>query len=599
MLNMGNRSNFEKLTGPFEGLNGQTFQWDPMLVKAFVDRNATEEMWKLAQGIWDIFEHFWPKMEDLSYRVSGVPPDKIESRSIQTRFGTFEGGYYPLLADPLWLGKTSESDEVFSLDRWFSSLPQKSWEHARTGAQYPLDINFFSIVPKMEQFIHDLAFREPLMNAWRFISDNDIFSAIQDAWGQEDAAQLKPWLKYVANGKTINDNTLAGWNVAAHWTRDVITSTQLLYRMSTVIKHTIAAAINSGAEVGVGKLAWTSMRLYMSPDGPRMLQEIIGMSGEMRNRAHDLDRDIGEQYRRAMGEGTWMATAKLYGGAMVAALDKASAFPTWYVVFEDAYIRQGLDKQEAIFMADKAVRNAHGASGIIDLPAIQRGGDVMRLFTIAYSFFSHNYNRIGNTPREIRFAIQDFRAGQESEARAKATAKMFRRIAGMGLKVFLYTTVTAMAIDAVRERWRREDETATDAIWRHAATGTVQELLGTIPFAREFAAPLTSGRIDPLTAPYAQIMKTFAKIPPDLYQDWVTKETRRSHIGDYITALGYGSGIPGMGQLAASAQYYFDQKEGIQPSEGFGDKFRGYTFGRADRDEPLRIPRGRSTRFHR
>jgi hypothetical protein len=451
----------------------------------------------------------------------------------------------------------------------------------------------------MEQFIHDIAFREALVDAWRFVSDKDIFAAIEDAWGQADARQLKAWLQYTANGKIINDSTLAGWNYAAHMTRDAITSTQLLYRMSTVIKHSIAAAINSAAEVGVGKLAWTIMRLYMSPDGPRMLREIISLSGEMRNRSHDLDRDIGEQYSRALGEGTWLATAKLYGGAMVAALDKASAFPTWYVVFEDAYIRQGLDKQEAIFMADKAVRNAHGASGIIDLPAIQRGNEIVRLFTIAYSFFSHNYNRIGNTPREMRFAIQDFRAGQENEARARATAKMFRRLFGTALKVFIYTTVTSMAIDAVRERWKREDETATDAIWRHAATGTVTELLGTLPFARDFAQPLTHGKLDPYASPYQEIMKTIIKTIPDVYQDWVTRDTRRSHVRDYITALGYTTGIPGMGQLAASAQYYFDQKEGIQPSEGFGDKFRGYTFGRADPDEPLRIPRGRSTRFHR
>jgi hypothetical protein len=89
------------------------------------------------------------------------------------------------------------------------------------------------------------------------------------------------------------------------------------------------------------------------------------------------------------------------------------------------------------------------------------------------------------------------------------------------------------------------------------------------------------------------------KVPVDMYKDFVVKDTQRSHVRDYLTALGYGTPIPGMGQLAASAQYYFDQKEGIQPNEGFGDKFRGYTFGRADPDEPLRIPRGRSTRFKR
>jgi hypothetical protein len=369
--------------------------------------------------------------------------------------------------------------------------------------------------------------------------------------------------------------------------------------MSTIIKHTVAAAINSAAEVGMRKLAWNAMRLYMSSDGPRMLREINALSGEMRNRAHDLDRDIGEMYQRALGEGSWMATAKLWGGAGVAALDKGSAYPTWYTVYEDAYIRQGIDQQEAIFMADKAVRNAHGSSGIVDLPAIQRGNEILRLFTIAYSFFSHNYNRIRNTPREIRFAIQDFRAGQENEARARATATAFRRILGAGLKFFIYTTVTGMAIDAIRKGLKSDDETATDALWKSAATGTTQELLGTIPFAREFAYPLTLGRIDPMTAPYAEIMKTIAKSVPDAYKEIFGMDVRRTPVGEYILAPGYLLGIPGAGQIAASAQYYYDKGQGIQRGDTIWEQARGYTFGKSHPGEPLRIPRGRSARHRR
>lgn len=605
VLNMGNPSNFEKLTGEFQVPGSNTlFRWDRGEVNAFVREHADKATWDLAQGIWDIFEHYRPKMEDLAYRTSGVAPEWIEPRPIQTKFGIYKGGYYPLTVDPNWIGEHSRQDEsVFGVDRWYRSTPSRNWEYARTDAQYPLEINVLAVIPKMEQFIHDIAYREALINAVRFVSDKDIRTDIQNAWGKEDEAQLLPWLQHVANGKVMNDRTIAGLNAVFHWTHDTVTATQLLYRMSTVVKHGIAAGINSGAEVGVGNLGAVMMRMYMSPEGPRMIQEILSLSGEMRNRVHDLDRDIGEQFRRAAGESGTYATFKLWGGAFVAAVDKFTAFPTWYVTFENAYLRQGMDKQEAIFVADKAVRNAHGASGLPDLARVQRGNELERLATVAYSFFGHSYNRLGNMPREIKFAIQDKRAEQREGARAQATARMWRRFFGVVLKFLLYTTVTGTAIHAVRQKWKKPGESGTHAFIRHTTTSTAEEVLGTLPYIREFSGALDyfwgdQATVDPMNTPFFEVAKNFVKVPADLYKD-LTHQTKREHASDYIIALGQALQLPGAGQLASSAQYYFDKKEGIQPSEDIWDLTRGYAFGRARPGEPLKIPRGRSTTFRR
>jgi hypothetical protein len=156
-----------------------------------------------------------------------------------------------------------------------------------------------------------------------------------------------------------------------------------------------------------------------------------------------------------------------------------------------------------------------------------------------------------------------------------------------------------MAIDAVREGWKKDEETATDAIWRHAAVGTTQEMLGAIPFVREFAYALSAGRIDPMTAPYAEIMKTISKTVPDAYKEMFGMDVKRTPIQNYITAFGYVTGFPGMGQLAASSQYFSDVGQGIQRGDTIWEKARGYTFGKSHPGEPLRIPRGRSTRHRR
>ena len=104
--------------------------------------------------------------------------------------------------------------------------------------------------------------------------------------------------------------------------------------------------------------------------------------------------------------------------------------------------------------------------------------------------------------------------------------------------------------------------------------------------------------IDPLGTPWGEVVKAFAKVPYDIVQD-IKGMTHRSHVGDYITAVGYAGKIPGMGQIAASAQYYFDQQAGIQPNTGWADAMRGYLFGRSAPGEPLKVPRGRSTTFRR
>jgi hypothetical protein len=61
-----------------------------------------------------------------------------------------------------------------------------------------------------------------------------------------------------------------------------------------------------------------------------------------------------------------------------------------------------MGEQDAVYFADKTVRNAHGGGGVKDMAAIQRGNEFQKLFTMFYTFWNHNINRIIDTAKRVK-----------------------------------------------------------------------------------------------------------------------------------------------------------------------------------------------------
>lgn len=92
-LNTGNESNYSKL------LEGKG--WNDQGVQRVLNRYMKKGDWDLVQRIWTTIDTLWPEVKGLEERVSGVAPPKVEPRSVRTPHGTYEGGYYPVVYDPL------------------------------------------------------------------------------------------------------------------------------------------------------------------------------------------------------------------------------------------------------------------------------------------------------------------------------------------------------------------------------------------------------------------------------------------------------------------------------------------------------------------
>jgi len=90
-LNWGNETNRQRV------MSGDG--WNQHQVQAILD-TLTQEEWNFVQGIWDHINTYWPQIKEKELRVSGVAPVKVQPAAVQTRFGEYRGGYFPIKYDP-------------------------------------------------------------------------------------------------------------------------------------------------------------------------------------------------------------------------------------------------------------------------------------------------------------------------------------------------------------------------------------------------------------------------------------------------------------------------------------------------------------------
>lgn len=537
MLNMGNEGNFRKLT--------KGYDWDPAVVQDFVKRNASKMDWDYVQHVWNVNKSIWPTVMRKVKAITGVAPEEIPAQRLKTEFGTYSGGYYPLIRDPL-SGPTAK-DTLGPFDRpYFNVFTSSSATKERTGAIYPLDLTISRYPGVLRELIHDIHYREPVAQAAQFLRDRELRQGIDAAFGPEYSALLEPWLRSVANDALSADPN--GWGTFYRWMREAranMVTTLIGFRPSTAGIHGGAAALNSVAEFVRSTPGETgrslkdffnaSLDIYAQslPNMRQTFRTAMTESPELRNRMHNWDRDLRIQMETAIGKSPIRAKAAMAGSALIGSLDFGSAI----MVFE-AKKRQelaaGRSLQDAIYIADKAVRNAHGSSGALDLAAVARGTEVEKWFTTFYGYWNHNYNR------------------NRDMMRLASEGEYFQ----VAMRTLGYLIGPAIIHEAIRGH-RKEDDS-----WAKTATlGLLGQVGGGIPFARDIITAGTQGR-DPSAGPLGEGYKSLKRPFDDLFKATM-KGKDTPWASDALQAMGWiygampfvGHGIPGLALSGLTTKY--------------------------------------------
>ncbi|MCW3657537.1 hypothetical protein K6L27_05065 [Burkholderia cenocepacia] len=571
-LNVGNDSNFEKL------MRGEG--WSSGAIWTVLNRHMTKADWDFVQGVWDSIETLWPDIEAMEKRLSGVAPDKVRATEVSTPHGRYRGGYYPVVYDPL-RSFDAEKNRQRSADKLFeNNYTRATTDKGHTVERIqdyarPLYLNLDVLPRHLTGVIHDLAYREAIIDADRFLGDERVREAIEKVMGREIYKQFRPWLQAIANDKVYDQRGLAWWDRAAHWARTSATMVGLGFRFTTMMIHGSTALSNSIGEIGA-RWMMSGIHAFDTPAKWTATRDFVfERSGEMRNRMNEVDRDVRDALREMEQHSNRNPAQKAYDGARrfayygISMLDMGSAMPTWVGAYNKA-LHENMSEQDAVYAADKAVRNAHGGGGSKDLAAIQRGPEFQKLFTMFYSFWNHFYNRQRDIGRRAVQAYGTAREGDYGQA-----ARDFAMVAARSWFYFVIPQLIHAALKPAPGQQQHEDQSWT--AWAAEEIGL--GLLSGIPVFRDIAGAAMTGR-DYEATPAAQMVNSVLKSGKDLaaatgLSDHDVSDKWVKHA---VQNAGYVFGLP-TGQVSGSVQFLWDVMHGDQNPRDVADWLHGLVYG--------------------
>jgi hypothetical protein len=564
-LNIGSESNFDRLT--------QGYGWTRDGVQAALDRNLTAADWRYVQGIWDTFDSLFPRIEEMQRRMTGVGLEKVEPREVMTAHGPLKGGYFPVVYDPnlSQMGDRirAAGEQRFEADYVRATTPKGHTISRKEGVAAPLSLNPDIIHWKLGQAIHDLAYREAIVQADKLLGDRQVIARMDETIGKAQRLQLDRWLQGVANAPNIDTRGLGAMDSFLHRLRINSMVVGIGFRATTMLKHGITALSNSIGELGPGWMMKGTTEFFGSTDKMRRNYAMItGKSAEMRQRFNAVDRDVRDALGDLSGKSSVLADAERFGHYGVATLDMLSALPTWLGAYRKGEAG-GMEEADAVAFADKTVRNAHGAQGAPDLAAIQRGSEAQKLFTMFYGFFNHIYNRQAVGVRAAGSMVRNLRAGEYAGARSDFAKT---------LSTFTFYLMAPALIEGLVSTGGPSDD---DSYLGWAAKQIAGEVPAGLPVMRDMAKAAIEGRGYEMS-PVGHAVDEVVKGGRDLARavGLSDKPVSDRWLQHAIEAPGYVLGLP-TGQAAWTAQFLANVANGDEDPHTTADWLRGLIYGPA------------------
>lgn len=572
-LNVGNEGNLQRLA--------DGYRVNPEAIIGYLDETLTAEEWAFVQGVWDTIDTLWPEIEGLERRVNGIAPEKIAPRQFTLGDGTvMKGGYYPAIYDSSRDYRAEENSgkesDLFE-GRYTKATTRASATKERSEkVKRPILLDLGVINRHLGEVIHDITHREAVMQANRFLSSEPVRRAIDGALGREIGAQFRPWVKYVANSWAAERAGNEGFGRFLGKLQANVTAVGMGFRATTMVTQ-IAGYSNSAEVVGEAALAKAIARF--TPNMAGSIKAVHAKSGEMRHRMGTLDRDLGAEISKltASNPASRAARAMIDGKKFffygIGYMDMIVSVPTWMAAYDNALLA-GMSEADAVYAADKAVRQSQGAGGAKDLAAIQRGtgkwGQALKLMTMFFSFYSAQYQRQRTFARDAM--------GED--------ARKARNVPRLAARAFFLVVLPPILTEVLRGFVGADSGPDDDEWWAQwLARKLLANSIGGIPLARDVFEPAWNAAagnrvfapsISPVSRALESWVKAVGSIAKEIRGDDAPHATK-----DVLEAVGYATGLV-PGQVASATQFLVDVGAGDADPEGLGDWLQGLSTGKLD-----------------
>jgi hypothetical protein len=533
--------------------------------------NLTDKDWDFVQGIWDLFESYWPQVAELEKQVSGLTPEKEKAVATRTSSGRIlRGGYFPIRYNPLKNLKAAKH-EAQRLEKSLTETPygRASVAHGYTKGRVEVvnrqvSMKLDTIARHLNEVAHDLTHRMAVRDVSRIINDDDLAAHLNHVLGRDNYEQLNPWLMHIANSALTNKNVTAMEKIVQKTTSNIAAAYMGL-KVSTGVKQ-LAGFGPAADRLGTLRLTRTIWN-YLGDAGKwnAVQQDVFEKSAYMSDRAGNFDRDI----KKAITE-TTMNRLQSHGAGFrqfmfwwAGEMDSFISIPVWLASYEKGlndFAAPDTDEKvlraKAVEYADMIVRTTQNAGAAKDLAAIQRGGPLLKLFTMFYT----GIGRLFNLTRE------EFGKGHG----IKDIPRLAAHILAVYTVPFLITNFIAQRSFGPGEDGDDEDGNVSLAWLWWLGKSTLSEMTAPLVGFRDLANLVfddysyRSTPLDELGKSLERMIKMVKRAADDDKEmDW-EKFTKES-----ITLTGPVFGLPSK-QVLASWNGFFEAMEQWDEREGFG-----------------------------
>lgn len=575
LQNAGNKSNWRVLARGYSA--------DPEALMAWLHRNTTKEDWDRAQKMGDsVFHSLVSKADTVYENLTGATIEKIPLEPIETPYDTYPGWYHPLMADPIrkevWVKQedgtykrnaTGKRGSVMDDSDYFHASTANGYTKRRTGAVYPLDLNFDMVPSRIKQMIHDIAFRDTIIQTEKIFGNKAFQAEVTKHYGPIYTDLLMPYLRGLAGSESIPSKAGAKAAQISETLRQNVISTYIGFNPYTALKHGPTAALMSANEVGPVNFLNAVRSLYgQSPElGLSNSEFALKHSEELQRRERHWQDTIAGQHNEIEGNSSLREKIIEKGSWLVAQSDMLSAKPTWVASY-NKNVGEGLSHGESVDLADRAVRRAHGSTAETNQPAlVQGGGPLHGWLTSVYGFFGTAMQR----RIEIAYQLNDmYQLGKAGEIKA-AAAKIPQLTRDIMTYVIWPTAVEEWVTGLNQDDRRGWGRRAIDA-------GTMG-IASSVLYLRDLVHAFTTGQ-DPgaglITSPLHDLANTVRDIRKG--KEAFNRQHAGKTVGDILTVLGEGTGMsPKI--IGNATRFGIDLVNKQVKPKGAAEYFRGITRG--------------------
>jgi hypothetical protein len=354
----------------------------------------TKADFDFAQKMWDQMGLLWPDIVATEREQAGVVPEQVVASPIETKFGTYAGGYWPVVYDPArW--QLAEDMEGKQLDDMFGIksgvATQKGHTITRTGAFGPINLSLENVLfSHIEQVVTRVAYASYARDVLRIVRDRTIRGWMDTKLGPEYRKQFEKWLGRQVHEGATHAKAARWWDGVMRQARVNMTIAAMGFRFSTGIAQTLGLTA-SAQRIGARWVGTGFKNLALDPRG--MTAFAYARSAELLHRTEAVNREVSEVARKMRGKHGLLTEAQHWAMWHIGMMDRYTvALPTWLGAHAKG-MSEGMTDEEASAYADKSVRQSQGSGREKDLSAIQSpNSEAMRFFTMFYTPWNVMFN---------------------------------------------------------------------------------------------------------------------------------------------------------------------------------------------------------------